>query len=100
MNISYTLLALTQQISPGDIGIPDAVKNPNSALNGILNTVYAWAGILCVIIIIVGAYLYVTSNANAQRIKRAKDAIMYAAVGLIVVMMAFVITQFVIGKVV
>jgi hypothetical protein len=99
MNALYTLLAATQKVDPGDIGVKDPVTNANTLITNVLTTVYTWAGILCVIIIIVGAYLYVTSNANAQRIKRAKDAITYALVGLVVIMMAFVITQFVIGKV-
>jgi hypothetical protein len=98
MSIIHRLFAATEQINPSEIGIDDPVTNANAVVGGVLDTVYAWAGILCVIVIIVAGYLYTTANANAQRIKRAKDAIVYATVGLIVVAMAFVITQFVIGR--
>jgi hypothetical protein len=88
-----------RQIDPSEIGIDDPVTNANGLVTGVLDTVYLAAGIVCVIIIIVAGYLYTTSNATPQRIKRAKDAIIYALVGLIVVAMAFVITQFVIGRI-
>lgn len=96
--LNVWLMAATEQINPKDIGIDDPVTDPNAALAGILNTAYAWAGIICVIIIIVAGYLYTTSNATQSRITRAKDAIIYAVVGLVVIMMAFTITQFVLGR--
>lgn len=63
-----------------------------------LNTVYLWTGILAVIVIIVAGFYYVTSANNQERLTRAKNAILYAVIGLIVVLMAFVITKFVIGS--
>lgn len=92
------LLAATEKIDPSDIGITNPVTNADTAVTGILNTVYAWAGILCVIIIVVAGFFYTTSNATPQRIGRAKDAIVYALVGLVVILMAFTITNFVIGR--
>lgn len=98
MSLHSILFAATEKINPGDIGITDPVTNANTAVTGILNTVYAWAGIICVIIIVVAGYLYVTANSNAQQIKRAKDAIIGAVIGLVVIMSAFLITTFVIGR--
>lgn len=91
-------LAASEKIDPGSIGITAPVKNADSAVAGILTTVYIWAGIVCVLVIIVAGYLYVTSVADASQIKRAKDAILYAVVGLVVIIMAFVITQAIIGR--
>lgn len=71
---------------------------PDSAIQTILTTVYTWAGIICVIIIIVAGFLYVTSAGNAATVKKAKDAITGAVIGLIFVMLAFAITAFVIGR--
>jgi type IV secretion system pilin len=93
------MAAVSDKIPTGKDGVNvPVVTDPNAVVSGILTAVYAWAGIICVLIIIIAGYLYVTANANAQRIKRAKDAILYAIVGLVVIMMAFVITQFVIGR--
>lgn len=71
---------------------------PDSAIQTILTTVYTWAGIICVMIIIVAGFLYVTSAGNAATVKKAKDAITGAVIGLIFVMLAFAITAFVIGR--
>lgn len=90
-------IADTAKINPNDIGY-DAVKNADSALGGLLTVVYSVAGIICVLIIVIAGYFYVVSNGNPSEVKKAKDAIMGAVIGLVVVLMAFVITQFVLGR--
>lgn len=96
--MSVLSLLAQAKINPGDIGLKDPVTNANTAVTGILNAVYLWAGIICVLIIVIAGFLYVTADANASQIKRAKDAIIGASIGLVVIMMAFGITQFVIGR--
>jgi hypothetical protein len=87
----------TKKIDPGALGIPK-VTDANNALTGLLSVVYGGAGILCVVIIVFAGYIYVTSDGNPSNIKLAKNAIIGAVTGLIVVIAAFAITQFVIGK--
>ena len=81
-----------------DLGVKGVTADPNEAILGVLNAVYMWAGIIAVLIIIIAGYLYVTADANASQVKRAKDAVIGAVIGLVVIMAAFVITQFVIGR--
>lgn len=89
-------LAVTK-IGTDEIGIPKV--NEETALQNILNTAYAWAGILCVLVIIIAGILYVLSAGDASKIKKAKDAITGAVVGLIFVLLAFAITAFVMGRI-
>lgn len=93
-----TLFAETGKIKPSDIGIADPVTNANTLVSNFLIPVYTWAGILCVIIIIVAGYFYVISAGNASNVKRAKDAILGSIIGLVVILSAFIITQFVAGR--
>lgn len=93
-----SLFAELGKITPGEIGISDPVTSAGNLVSNILVPVYTWAGIICVIIIIIAGYFYVISAGNASTVKRAKDAIFGAVIGLIVIMLAFVITQFVIGR--
>lgn len=86
------------KLTPKDIGVSDPVTNANSLFTNVLNLAYFWAGVVCVIVIIIAAYFYVASGGNATHVKRAKDAIVGAVVGLIVIMMAFTITQFILGR--
>lgn len=92
-SIFYTLAV---KLTPGEVGVPKV--QADSAINGILNTVYFAAGIAAVIVIIISAFFYVTSQGDPGKIKRAKDGILYSVVGLVVVMTAFLITNFVIGQ--
>jgi len=83
-------------IDPGKVNIP--TNDANTVLNGGLNAVYFAGGIACVIVIIVAGILYTLSAGDSNQVKIAKNAILYAVVGLVVIMMAFVITAFVIGQ--
>ncbi len=55
-------------------------------------------GIISVIMIIIGGIRYVVSNGEAAKIKSAKDTILYAIVGLVVSLLAYVIVNFVVGQ--
>jgi len=90
------LYLAVSKINPGDVGVPKV--EADTAINGILNTVYFAAGIIAVIVIIVSGFFYVASQGDASKIKRAKDGILYSVVGLVIVMSAFLITNFVIGQ--
>ena len=84
------------KLDPSSVGVEKI--DANNVVNGVLNTAYFIAGLACVIIIVVAGILYATSGGDSGRVKQAKDAILYAVVVLIVIMMAFVITGFVIGR--
>lgn len=89
-------IATTTKIGAGEVDIPRPLAN--DLLTGILGTAYWVAGVVAVIVIIIAGIFYSISEGDAAKVKRAKDAILYAVVGLAVVMMAFVITNFVVGR--
>ncbi len=74
-------------------GIPGA---SNFSIKNILNAVYLWAGIIAVIVIVIAGFFYVFSRGEAQQVARAKNAILGAVIGLVVIMLAFAITNIVI----
>jgi hypothetical protein len=91
------LMAASEKVDPSSIGI-DPVKNADGAIAGLLSAVYAGAGMVCVVIIIIAGHLYTTSSGDAANLKRAKEAILGSIIGLIVIMGAFVGTQFILGR--
>lgn len=95
--IHLSSLLAAAKINPSDIDYT-GVKDPSTALSGILSLVYAWAGIIAVIVIIIAGYFFVTARGDPAQIKRAKDALRGAVIGLVIVIMAFAITQFVLGR--
>lgn len=79
----------------GQVNIP-TVAADEATIAGILNTVYLWSGIVAVLVIVIAGLLYVVSNGNPENIKRAKNALLYGVIGLVVIMLAFTMTQLVI----
>ena len=90
------LTTVAQTLNADQLNIPKV--GADQAMTSILNTAYLWGGIIAVIVIIIAGYVFVTSAGDAAGVKRAKNAIFYSAVGLIVIIMAFTITNFVIGR--
>lgn len=82
----------------------DAQKNgitpvdANNVIVSVLNTVYFISGAAAVIIIIIAGILYTISDGDSAKISKAKNAILYAIVGLVIIMGAFVITGFISGR--
>ena len=78
-------LGCAEARTAGDVGIT------------IINTVILIAGVLAAIFIIIGGFQYITSLGDPGKTKTAKTTILYAVVGLIIVLMAFAIVNFVAG---
>lgn len=82
--------------SNGISGLVD--MSGNQLLTNALNMAYFAAGTIAVVVIIIAGLMYATSAGDSGRVTKAKNLITYAIVGLIVVLTAFVITSFVIGR--
>lgn len=52
-------------------------------------------GSIAVILFIVAGFMFMASNGNSQKLDEAKDIMKYAAIGLIVALLSYVITIFV-----
>jgi len=63
-----------------------------------LNIVYLLAAIIAVIVIIIGGILFTTSAGDSGNVTKAKNMILYAVIGLIVIISAYAITAFVVGS--
>ena len=85
------------KVKNGQIAIDTTTKN--LSLTNILNQVYIWAGIICVIVVVVAGIFYVISAGDSGKVAKAKTALTYALVGLGIIIMAFAITNFMIGVV-
>ncbi len=94
MRLLQLLAAATTKIDPGNIPKPDS----NTVLLNVLNITYFSAGILAIIVIIVSGYSFATAVYDPGKVEKARNSILYAVVGLIIVISAFVVTQFIIGS--
>lgn len=71
----------------------------NDTIKTIVNVFSAIVGVISVIMIIFGGFKYITSGGDTGNITSAKNTIIYAVLGLVVVALAQFIVQFVLNKV-
>lgn len=92
-----TLLAVLVASVPKDAvnNIPQVSASQSQVVNA-FNAVLAIAGAVAVIFVILGGLRYATSQGNSDALRSAKEMIIYALVGLVVVAIAFGIVQIVI----
>lgn len=106
MNI-LTLLASSGAKSATDnaLGGLDAVNGGQAttdlegSIGSILSVVYTVIGIVAVVMIILGGVNYAMSQGDPGKVKKGKDTIMYGIIGLIIVLLAFAITNFVLTNI-
>ncbi len=95
--IQYYFLQFAALINADKVGIPKTAGDQKTLVQNILYPTFFWASAIAVIIVIIAGFFYVTSNGNPQQVTRAKNAILGAVIGLIVVLSAFTITWIIIG---
>jgi cytochrome bd-type quinol oxidase subunit 2 len=76
----------------------DQGKAANDALATIINFFSVIVGIVAVIMIIVSGLQFMTANGNPQNIAKARSSLMYAIIGLVIVVLAQVIVHFAISQ--
>lgn len=62
--------------------------------------IFSWiVGLISVIMIIYGGFKYITSSGNDANVTSAKNTILYAIIGLVIVALSQIIVRFVISRV-
>ncbi|MEK9195824.1 MAG: pilin [Patescibacteria group bacterium] len=70
----------------------------NTLINNIVNILSVIVGVVAVIMIIYGGFRYITSGGDSGSVTTAKNTIIYALVGLVIVALAQVIVKFVLNS--
>lgn len=86
--------SVPKTIDPGNI----PTVSGGDLVQDVLNIVYFIVGIVAVGMIIYAGIQYLTANGEPGKAKKAMDTIIFSVVGLIVVIAAFAITNFVINQ--
>ena len=78
--------------------VGDKTDSLNDNIKNIVNAIIGVLGIVAVVVIIFGGVQYMTSTGDAGKVKKAKDTILYGVIGLVICVLAFAITNFVINN--
>lgn len=87
---------LTNTVCAGDPNEP--AQQVDSIITTVINIVSIIVGIVAVIMIIIAGFQYITSGGDSGKVSSAKNTILYAIVGLVVVALAQIIVKFVVNR--
>ena len=106
---AFSLSPVFATTNPCDSNLPETVREANGCegsedklpgiVINIINAIITVLGIVAVIFIIIGGVQYMTSTGDAPKVKKARDTILYAVIGLAVCVLAFIIVNFVINNI-
>jgi len=79
-----------------------STSDPSSSLESLAKTITEWfsivVGAISIIMIIYGGFRYITSGGDSGRVGSAKNTLIYAIVGLVIVALAQIIVNFVLAQ--
>lgn len=67
----------------------------STRLGSIVGTLLSFLGVLFMALVIYGGILWMTARGNEQQVEKAKDLLVNAIIGLIIVLAAYAITSFI-----
>lgn len=76
-----------------------APKTVSDTIKTVIEVLSILAGAVAVIMVIVGGFRYITSAGNPEQAKGARNTILYALVGLIIIGLAQIIVHFTLNSV-
>ena len=105
-----TIIALSASVAVNTVRVILGINNDNSwdqggkiytveQVQGVFNWAYTVAGVVAVIFIIKNAIDYMISQGDPGKTRKATQGIIYAVVGLVIVLLAAVITAFVLNAI-
>ena len=78
--------------------LPGTFSTVSTSINTIFNLVFAIAGAVFVILLLVGGIQYLTAAGNEEATAKARRLLVDSIVGLIIVLAAFAIGRFILGR--
>lgn len=88
---------MNTNISPHDLGLGGHTTSLNSLPGIVISTLFYFAGALAVIFVIIGGIQYVVSSGDPKKTAQAKNTIVYALVGLVLVAASGIVVRYIIG---
>jgi heme O synthase-like polyprenyltransferase len=71
-----------------------------SMIYGIINWAIGIAALLCVVILVVSGYKYITAAGDENKVESATKTLTFAIIGLVVCFVAVLLVKFVIGNII
>lgn len=70
-----------------------------SIINKVINAILMVVGVIAVFMIILGGINFITSQGDTAKVTKARNTILYGAIGLVIALLAYAIVNFVLNNV-
>ncbi|MCF7860278.1 pilin [Patescibacteria group bacterium] len=96
------------QVFAGESGCPDGkctitnpldgagIDSPQTLIGRIINSVLGVVGSLALVMFIYGGLIWMTSSGSSEQVKKGRDILIWAAIGLVIIFSAYGLVRFVI----
>lgn len=75
----------------------DGAAQTENFIKNIVKTLVGIAGAVAVVFMVIGGFHYITSSGHPEKLDKAKKTLLYSGVGLVIVLAAYTIVDFVAG---
>jgi hypothetical protein len=82
-------------INNANIGL--TASDPRATAARLINVALGFLGIIAVVIVLYGGFMWMTAAGNEERITKAKQILTAGIIGLIIIIMAWAIASYVVG---
>lgn len=95
--ILFVLLLIPSMANAQRIPLPNPLKANNiQELSGdMIKGLLGVSGAIALFMLVWGGIVWMTSNGSAERLKKGKDTILWAILGLVIIFMSYVIINFI-----
>lgn len=73
----------------------ESANNPNVLIGRIIKNILGIVGSLALLMFVVGGLMWMLSAGNEQRVKKGKDILIWASLGLVIIFTSYAILKFV-----
>jgi sorbitol-specific phosphotransferase system component IIBC len=80
-----------------NVGLQNA--NPKNVIVNVIQVILSFLAIVAVIIILIGGFLWMTAGGNDEKVTQGRKSLANGAIGLLIVLAAFAITNFLINTI-
>lgn len=63
----------------------------------VINALLLWAGAVALLFIIIGGFRFIVSMGNAEGVEKARNTVLYAVLGLILIFLAYLVVAYMLG---
>ena len=76
-----------------------SVSTPQALIGKIISSVLGIVGSIALLFFVYGGLIWMTSSGNAEKVKKGRDTLVWAAIGLVVIFSAYGLTRYVLTTV-